>query len=162
MIGKEFDDLVVRDSKGESTPDEFEHLRSAANVHRWVESLVRQRAAAQAHIAARRARLSKFAGECGVGQKGKPLPSAYLDRKREFDQQSQSTRRFIGGLTDRLVEAKQLARELKTIDGPSLLVSVMTVKSILDGSSSSDDPTADAISYIDSVLERIGLDNLGQ
>lgn len=145
-----FDDLVVKDSKGLTTSEEAESLRSPENLQRWIESLIRQRANAQAHISSRRARLSQFAGECGVGKKGKTLPSIYLDRKREFEQQSQGGRRFIGALSERLDEAKQLAREFNIFDAPSLFSALMKVRLLLG-----DDRVDDSQECIEAVLARL-------
>ena len=158
MDQRDFDRLVVDDSKGVSAASDAAWLRSPEVVHRWIESLLRQHSTAQAHIASRRARLSQLAGEAGVGKKGKSLPAFYLDRKREYDQSNQNTRRFIGALGDRLDEAKQVSREHGTLDAPSLLMSLIRVQAMLDGSiDAGDDPVEASLGVIEVTLSKIGI-----
>jgi excisionase family DNA binding protein len=105
----EFQDLVGRDVRGNSTPEEHALLRAAQNVQLWRDGLRAILSDLQTQFAERKATAEKFRTECF--RKGESGKKEWFDYKAELDAWRGGALRFKRSVELQLAEAKRLSQE---------------------------------------------------
>jgi hypothetical protein len=105
----EFQDLVGRDVRGKSTPEEHSLLRSPENLQLWRDGLRAILSDLETQRIQRKADAEAFRTECfRKGQSGK---QEWFDFKAEWDAWKGGASRFTRSVQTSLAEAKRLAQE---------------------------------------------------
>ncbi len=104
-----FEEIVVREAKGQATPEEAAWLKTDENLNEWVRVLQDKRADVEAQFLQRKAEAQDFQNQCHqMGPTGK---SEWFEYKAQYDHWRSGARRWLQSIVNALNRAKQARYE---------------------------------------------------